>query len=130
VKIMPDNQTTSFSLEDITKNSTLTTNVKQDCFVTTYDKVKLVLIEYEDNKKIAQNWWSYLSMAISFALPCFTSDFKPFLFFSAEFLESSFKIAAVFFAVITFISVVKRIKNRKKITIDYCTSRIKSSEIN
>lgn len=126
---MPDTETTSFSLEDLTKNSTLTTNVKQDCFVTTYDKVKLVLIEYEDNKKLAQNWWSYLSMAISFGLPCFTSEFKPFLFFSAEFLESSFKLVAIIFTVLTIVSTIKRIVNRKKVSIDYCASRIKSSEI-
>lgn len=126
---MPDNETTSFSLEDLTKNSTLTTNVKQDCFVTTYDKVKLVLIEYENNKKLAQNWWSFLSMTISFALPCFTSEFKPFLFFSAEFLESSFQLATLLFAVLTIVSVIKRIINRKKFSIDYCASRIKSSEI-
>ncbi|WP_295631798.1 hypothetical protein [uncultured Intestinimonas sp.] len=126
---MPDTETTSFSLKDLTKNSTLTTNVKQDCFVTTYDKVKLVLIEYEDNKKLAQNWWNYLSMAISFGLPCFTSEFKPFLFFSAEFLESSFKLAAITFTVLTIVSTIKRIVNRKKVSIDYCASRIKSSEI-
>ena len=126
---MSDTTTTSFSLEDLTRNSTLTTNVKQDCFVTTYDKVKLVLIEYEDNKKLAQNWWSYLSMAISFGLPCFTSEFKSFLFFSAEFLKSSFQLAAIVFTVLTIISTIKRIINRKKISIDYCASRIKSSEI-
>lgn len=127
---MPGNEAIRpISLDDLTKDSTLTTNVRQDYFVTTYDKVKLALIEYEENKKIAQNWWSYFSMALSFALPCFTAEFQSFLFISAEFLKSFFLIAALFFTILTVIAIIKRIKNRKILSINYCVSRIKNSEL-
>lgn len=125
---MEKNEKSSFSLEDIKNGSTLTANVQQDCIVTTYDKIKLALIEYEGSKKYAQNWWSYLSMAISFALPCFTADFKPVLFFSAEFLKAVFVVMALMFTIIAIISVYKRVKNRKKITIEYCVNQIKNNE--
>lgn len=123
---MSSNSITSFDLGDLQRNSTLTTNVQQDCIVTTYDKIKLVLIEYEGNKKFAQRWWEYLGMMISFVLPCFTADFKPFLCFSAEFLNSFFIIMSILFAFLAVFSVFRRIKNDKKITIDYCANRIKN----
>mgnify|MGYP006985835207 CR=1 FL=1 len=124
---MEQNKKDTFSLADITQTSTLTTNVQQDCIVTTYDKIKLTLIEYEDNKKYAQNWWSYLSIAISFILPCFTADFKPFLFFSAEFLKTFFEVIATISVIVTIFSIWKRIRNRKKITIEYCVNQIKNN---
>lgn len=125
---MEQNKKVTFSLDDLTQKSTLTTNVQQDCIVTTYDKIKLTLIEYENNKKYAQNWWSYLSIALSFVLPCFTAEFKPFLFFSAEFLKAFFEVMAVVFTAVTIIAILKRVKNRQKITLEYCVNQIKSNE--
>lgn len=118
----------TFSLDDLTKMSTLTANVEQECIVTTYDKVKLILREYEDDRQLAINWWNYLGMAISFGLPCFTADFKDFWILSANLIESFFVLMTVLFLIITVISVCKRIKNRNKITIDYCVERIKGNK--
>ena len=126
---MAEREIETFSLADLTEGSTLTTNVQQECFVTTCDKVKLILREYEDDKKWAQNWWNYLAMAISFALPCFTSEFKDFLFFSASTLESLFIIMSTALTIITICSGIKCVRKRKKITIEYCANRIKSDNL-
>ena len=57
---------TTIDLQDLNKNSTVTANIEQEYIITTYDKVKLILIECEENKKLATSWWTYLGMMLSF----------------------------------------------------------------
>ena len=121
-------ENSTFNLEDIGNGSTLTTNVNQDCIVTTYDKVKLSLIEYENNKKFASNWWNYLCMALSFLIPCFTADFKDFWFLPAETIKSFFIVLSVLLGALTLYGGIKRIRYRKKITIEFCANIIKNSK--
>ena len=119
---------TTIDLQDLNKNSTVTANVEQEYIITTYDKVKLILIECEENKKLATSWWTYLGMMLSFLFPLFTAEFQPFLFFSADAIKGIFISMSVFFGIITLIAVIKRFNNRKKITIDYCVDKIKNSK--
>lgn len=119
---------TTIDIEDLNKNSTITANVEQEYIVTTYDKVKLILIEYEDNKKLANEWWTYLGMAFSFFLPILTAEFNNFWVFSAATLKAFFLVLSVIFGGLTFISIIRRIKNRKKISIEYCANKIKSTK--
>lgn len=119
----------TFSLKDLPTNSTLTANVDQDCFVTTYDKVKLTLRDYEDAKKMASNWYSYLCMMISFLIPALTVEFKDVLFIDAAFLRATFWLASICFCILTIISVIKRIKNREEMKLDYCLQKIKNGAV-
>lgn len=128
VRGMETKEKKTFSLDDLTKMSTLTANVEQECIVTTYDKVKLILREYEDDRQLAINWWNYLGMAISFGLPCLTADFKDFWIFSASMIQSFFVLMTFLLLIVTAISIYKRIKNRDKITINYCVERIKGNK--
>lgn len=116
----------SFSLNDLPMNSTLTANVQQICIVTTYDKIKLALIEYEKAKKLATNWYSYLAMFVSFLIPALTAEFHNIWIIDASFLRALFWLATIIFGVITIVSIILRIKNKKKITIDYCLQTIKN----
>lgn len=119
---------TTIDIEDLNKNSTITANIEQEYIVTTYDKVKLILIEYEDNKKLANEWWTYLGMALSFFLPILTAEFNDFWIFSAATLEALFLVLSFAFGGLTLISAIRRIKNRKKISIEYCANKIKSTK--
>ena len=118
---------TTITVEDLNKNSTVTTNTEQKYIITTYDKVKLALIEYESNKKYATSWWTYLGMTISFLLPYCTAEFRPIWIFSAELIQASFILISLIFGAITIYSAIKRVKNHKKITIEYCANQIKNN---
>lgn len=119
---------TTIDLQDLNKNSTVTTNIEQEYIITTYDKVKLILIECEENKKLATSWWTYLGMLLSFLFPLFTAEFQPFLFLSADIIKSIFILMSVFLSVATFAAIIKRILNHKKISIEYCVDKIKNSK--
>lgn len=119
---------TTINLQDLNENSTVTTNVEQEYIVTTCDKVRLILIECEENKKLAASWWTYLGMAFSFVCPLFTAEFQPFLFFSADEIKGFFIFMSILFSILTSVGVYRRIANRKKITIEYCVDRIKNSK--
>lgn len=119
----------AFSLNDISTKSTLTANVDQDCFVTTYDKVKLTLIEYEDAKKLSTNWYSFFCMMISFLIPALTVDFKDVWFIDASFFHAAFWLASICFLVVTIVAVGKRIKKRREIKLDYCLQKIKNGAV-
>lgn len=119
---------TTIDIADLNKKSTITANVEQEYIVTTYDKVKLVLIEYENNKKLANEWWTYLGMALSFFLPIITAEFNEFWIFSAATLEALFLVLSFVFGGLTLVSIIRRIKNGKKITIEYCVNKIKSTK--
>lgn len=118
----------TIDIQDLNKNSTITANIEQEYIVTTYDKVKLILIEYEENKKLATSWWTYLGMMLSFLFPLFTAEFQPFWFFSADTIKTIFVLMSVFFGIVTLIAIDKRIKNSEKITIEYCVDKIKNSK--
>lgn len=119
-----ETQKTTFSIADLSKDSTIATNVEQKYIVTTYDKIKLILIDWEKSKKVATEWWTYLGMTLSFLTPIFTADFKDFLGLSAEFLRSLFIILSLGFGILTVVAVFRRILNRKEISIDSCVSKI------
>ena len=92
------------------------------------NKVKLILIECEDNKRLATSWWTYLGMMLSFLFPLFTAEFQPFLWFSADIIKAIFILMSIFFAVVTLVAIIKRIMKRKKISIEYCAEKIKNSK--
>lgn len=117
------------NLNNLNDSSSLTSNVQQNYIITTYDKLRLALIEYEENRKLSMNWWSYLAMTLSFALPCFSSEFHSFLFLSASQVESFFVIMTILLFGLTIISVIKRFRNRKMITIEYCVNLIRNSDL-
>ena len=117
-------QKTTFSIEDLNKDSTIATNVGQKYIVTTYDKIKLALIDWEKAKKFATEWWTYLGMTLSFLIPIFTADFKGFLGLSADFLRSLFIVLSLVFGILTIVTIIRRIRNRKEISIDSCVSKI------
>lgn len=121
---MSKNNTSLLSLQDLDRESVVKANIKQEYIVTTDDKLRLVLIEWENNKKSTEMWWTYLAMMLSFLFPCFTAEFKPFMSISAETLEAVSLGLSLFFLVLTFVSVYKIIKNRNKFSIDYCIERI------
>lgn len=122
-----DGQTSSnsFSLSDLSQGSTLTMNVQQDCIVTTYDKTELVLMKYEKAKQLS-NWWTYLTMFVTFLVPSLTADFHDFMGIQGDFLSATFWILSVAFLIITIISFAKWRKNKNKITIKYCVDSIKN----
>jgi len=119
-----ETQKTTFSIEDLSKNSTIATNVEQKYIVTTYDKIKLILIDWEKSKTVATEWWTYLGMTLSFLIPIFTADFKDFLGLSADFLRSLFIILSLGFGVLTIVAIIRRFRNHKEISIDSCVSKI------
>jgi len=119
---------TTINLQELNENSTVTTNVEQEYIVTTCDKVRLILIECEENKKLATSWWTYLGMAFSFICPLFTAVFQPFLFFSADEIKGFFILMSILFSILTIIGIYRRITKREKITIEYCVDRIKNSK--
>lgn len=123
-----ETQKTTFSIEDLSKDNTIATNVKQKYIVTTYDKIKLILIDWEKSKQIATEWWTYLGLTLSFLIPIFTADFKDFLGLNAAFLKSLFIVLSFGFCVLTIIAVIRRICNRKKISIDSCVSKITNTQ--
>lgn len=118
---------TTISIEELSRNSTITTNVEQKYIITTSDKIKLILIDWEKRKKVATEWWSYLGMALSFIIPLFTADFKDFLGFSAEALKALFVFLSAIFSIMTFVALVRRIWNHKMITVDHCVGEITKS---
>lgn len=122
-------QVITFSLNDLPTNSTLTTNVKQECIVTTYDKVKLVLMEYENDKRHSSNWYAYLGMAISFLVPALTAEFKDIWIIEASFVHAAFWLVSIGFLAATVFAIFKRIRKRKKIKIDYCLQRIRNETV-
>ena len=119
-----DTQKTTFSIEDLSKDSTIATNVDQKYIITTYDKIKLVLIDWGKSKKVATEWWTYLGMTLSFLTTIFTADFKDFLGLSADFLRSLFIVLSLGFGILTVVAVFRRIHNRKEISIDSCVNKI------
>ena len=123
-----ETQKTTFSIEDLSKDNTIATNVKQKYIVTTYDKIKLILIDWEKSKQIATEWWTYLGLTLSFLIPIFTADFKDFLGLNTAFLKSLFIVLSFGFGVLTIIAVIRRICNRKKISIDSCVSKITNTQ--
>lgn len=118
---------TTFSIEELSKNSTITTNVEQEYIVTTSDKIKLILIDWEKNKKLATEWWTYLGMTVSFLIPLFTADFKDFFGLNADFIRALFVFLSFVFGTVTIVAVIRRIKNRKKISVDHCVGKITNS---
>lgn len=119
----------SFSLKDLSTNSTLTKNIKQECIVTTYDKVKLVLMEYEEDRRFSSNWYAYLGMTISFLIPALTVEFKDVWIVEASFIHATFWLSSIVFLLVTVFAVIKRFKKRKKIKMDYCLQRIKNETV-
>lgn len=119
-----ETQKTTFSVEDLSKNSTIATNVEQKYIVTTYDKIKLILIDWEKSKTVATEWWTYLGMTLSFLIPIFTADFKDFLGLNADFLRSLFIILSLGFGILTLVAIIRRFRNNKEISIDSCVSKI------
>lgn len=123
-----ETQKTTFSIEDLSKDNTIATNVKQKYIVTTDDKIKLILIDWEKSKHIATEWWTYFGLTLSFLIPIFTADFKDFLGLTASFLKSLFIVLSFGFGVLTLIAIIRRICNRKKISIDSCVSKITDAQ--
>ena len=114
----------TIDIQDLNKESTITTNIEQEYIVTTNDKIRLILIDWEKAKKLATEWWTYLSMTLSFLIPLFTADFKAFWIFSAEMMKTIFVLLSVIFGVLTIISIIRRICNRDKISIKHCVNKI------
>lgn len=124
---MNTNELKTINIDELNKKSTITTNVEQEYIVITYDKIKLILFECENYKKLASSWWSYLGMTISFLFPCFTAEFKPFFGVDGKIIESIFILMSIFWGAVTIVSLIRRISNRKKISIEYCADRIKNN---
>ena len=125
---MNTNELKTINIDELNKKSTITTNVEQEYIVITHDKIKLILLECENYKKLSSSWWSYLGMTISFLFPCFTAEFNPFLGLDATTIKTIFVLMSIFWGFITIVSIIRRIWNRNKLSIEYCADRIKNSK--
>lgn len=114
--------------EEIAKQATLYTNLKQDVFCSTKDKLLLMLRNFRDAVECKQQVATYGSSVLTLLITLVTSDTKAVLGLSAEVWKAAFVIALIICIVLTIRSGWQVFKTRKDRNIDDICTKIMSGD--
>lgn len=109
---------------EMTKQTTIHTNLKQEIVCTTKDKMKLTLQEYRDAVEARQKVVTWGGITLSLLLALVTSSPKDAFGLTAEVWNAIFIVVFFFGAVSTVISFVKLASTHKKRDIDVVCQEI------
>lgn len=114
--------------EEMFKNSSHYTNVRQDFITTTEDKIRLCLIEYQNILKVRNDWIAPAGILMALiATLVVATDFKEFLNISPEGWKTIFIIGMIISFVILLRSLYYIYTNRKNNGIETIIQKIKES---
>ena len=102
------------------------TNLDQHVWFILEDKVRLTLIDYQEQFKETSDWKTPLSLFITIVLVIISADFKDFPFISSATISGIAYAAAFFFACLALINGWKAYK-RKRVTIDDVIQELRES---
>ena len=97
--------------DELSKNLTIHTNVKQEIIITTADKMKLVLTSSKEILTSKRDWWTPAGLFVSFIATLCSADFKDSLGLTKEFWHAIFVILALATIVWLVVTLIKLYKN-------------------
>mgnify|MGYP007073242006 CR=1 FL=1 len=97
--------------DELSKNLRIHNNVKQDIIITTADKIKLVLISTKEILTSQRDWWTPLSLLVSFVTTLCTANFKDAFGVTKEFWHAIFVVLTIFSFFWLVKTIYKLIKN-------------------
>ena len=101
-------------------------NLEQHAWLILEDKVKLTLIDYEEQFRVPYDWKTPLSIFVTLILAILTANFKDFEIISSEALNGIAYAAAFFFASLAAKNGWKAIR-RKRVKIDDVIQELRES---
>lgn len=113
---------------ELTKNSTVHTNLKQEVIVITVDRTKLILQEHLKKLDSAKGWLTPLAIFISLIVIPITSTFKNALTVPAETWQAIWYIAMGLDIIWLVKAMITAFKDRK-ITMEHIIKKLKDSSI-
>lgn len=111
--------------KEVLENSVVHTNVGQEFVVTTSDKIRIWLKEYQSALKAQNDWFTPLGILLALLPSLVAADFKSFMGITAEMWKSLFFLGTIgcFFWLI--ITIYWAIKLRKTSNIEYIIEKMK-----
>lgn len=97
---------------ELSKNMTIHTNVKQEIIISTSDKIKLVLIKTRKILLSQRDWWTPFGLLISFIATLCTADFKEALGLDKNVWHALFLLLTIASAIWLLIALYKLWKNK------------------
>jgi len=114
--------------EEIAKQTTIHTNLKQDIFFTTKDKLLLMLRSFQDAIEHKQQIATYGSLALTLIITLVTSETKDALGLSADVWKAVFIVALIFSVILTIRSIYQVHTTKKDRDINNICQKIMSGD--
>ena len=114
--------------EEIAKQATIHTNLKQDIFFTTKDKLLLMLRSFQDAIEYKQQIATYGSIALTLLITLVTSETKDALGLSADVWKAVFVVAFITSIIFTIRSIYQVITTSKDRDINNICQKIMSGD--
>ncbi len=97
----------------------ITANVEENYIFTTEDKVRILYTEYNETKNQTGELGTSFSTFLTLLITLLTCEFKNFNFVDSQTLHATFVVATIITGVWFFVSGIRWIKNRKKLSFEY-----------
>ena len=114
---------------EMTKQTTVHANLRQEIICTTKDKMKLMLQEYRDAVEAKQKATTWGGITLSLLLALVTSSPKDAFGLTAEVWSAIFIVAFCLGTVATLISCIKLFRTRQKRNVDDVCNKIMCGNI-
>jgi hypothetical protein len=111
--------------EDIIKESSIHTNVSQQVIVTTYDKVKLCLIEHQNELNAKNGWIAPIGVFIALLTALVTANFREFLNLPPDTWQALFLLGLALSVVWTIKALYGIYKFHNRGGIEYIIEKLK-----
>lgn len=106
----------------------VSTNIGENCILTTEDKIKIVYNEYNGIKKYYGEFWTFLSIFITLFTTVLTCEFKSILGLPASVIWAMFILATISALGLTLYALIQWIINHKKLSFEYFISQLKGND--
>jgi hypothetical protein len=111
--------------KEVLENSVVHTNVGQEFVVTTSDKIRLSLKEYQSALKAQNDWVAPLGIFLALLPSLVAADFKSFIGITAEMWKSLFFLGTIGCIIWLIKTIYWAIKLRKISNIEYIIEKMK-----
>lgn len=127
----PNNHNNGLSIDvgdELSKNLTIHTNIKQEVIITTGDKLRLVLMETKEAFIAQRDWWTPFGLLFAFISTLCTADFRNAFGVSKDIWHAAFVLLAISCAIWLFLKLYKFVKNWNLDNIDNIIEKIKVNQ--
>jgi hypothetical protein len=121
---------TELSLDkELIESSVVHKNVAQEFVVTTSDKIRICLRDYQAALKAQNDWLTPLGILLTLLASLVAADFRQFLGLSSEIWKATFIVGSAICFIWLAHAVCWAIKLRKASDVEYIIERLKKSNV-